>query len=193
MRILGIAGSLNSGKDTVAQVLEEHGFFHMSTSDMLRAKKKQAFGDSPEALLKRNDPFAIQLRADKGAGVLVELIDEQYKKVADTYPAGFVASGLRSIGEAEKIKQLGGSLVFVDADIGVRYERSLTRARDAVEHGITLEDFVNMEKSESPDDDFDKTLQNLPALKKMADVHIRNNGNDLKVFKIEVERTLDLI
>lgn len=80
MRILGVTGSLNSGKDTVAQVLVDHGFFHMSTSDMLRAEKKQVFGDRPEALLKRNDPFAIQLRAEKGAGVLVELISEQYKK-----------------------------------------------------------------------------------------------------------------
>lgn len=82
--------------------------------------------------------------------------------------------------------------MFVDAEVKVRHKRSLARARDAVEYGITLEDFVGMEKSESPDDDSDKTLQNLPALKKMADVHILNNGNNLEAFKAEVERTLAL-
>lgn len=190
MKIIGLAGSLASGKDTVAELLaQKHGFLHMSTSDMLRAEKKRVFGDSPEALLMRNDPFANKLREERGPRVLVELAYEEYQRNADKYPGGLVASGIRSIGEAEKIKELGGDLIFVDAPIEKRYERATSRKRDVNDHSVTFKDFVAMEQSEAPNSD-DKTVQNLPALKSRADLVLINDGDDIEAFKAKAEEEL---
>lgn len=193
MKIIGLSGTLGSGKDTVAQTLEErYGFMHVSTSDMLRAEKKRIFGDSPKALLLRNDPFANELRVVRGAGVLVEIAKEEYDRNASKFPIGLVVSGIRSIGEAEKIKELGGEIVFVDADSQTRYGRIAGRARDINDHGVTYDEFIDMEKSESPDNNSDKTVQNLPELKKLADIHLLNDGHDIEVFRSEVTKYLGL-
>lgn len=183
-----------SGKDTVGQTLaDKHGFLHVSTSDMLRAAKKKAFGDGPEALLTRNDPFANELRRTKGPGVLVELAIQEQKSRKNEFPGGVVASGIRSIGEAEAIHKAGGVIIFVDADSMVRYNRTISRKRDANEKQATYEDFMAMEQSERPDTNQDKTVQNLNAMKQMADIQILNNGNDMKAFMVEVEKILSKI
>lgn len=191
VHILGLAGTHASGKDTVSQFLADHyGFLHISTSDMLRRAKREAFGDSPQALLLRNDSFANNLRATRGPGILVELALDEYTKKQDTYPAGVVISGIRSIGEIEALHTAGGVLVFVDADPQVRYNRTVQRVRDANEQGITFEDFIKMEASERPADNADKTIQNLNAAKDMADVCLENNGNDITAFKEEIRKVI---
>jgi len=191
MKIIGLAGTLASGKDVVAELLaEKHGFLHVSTGDMLRAEKKHVFGNSPEALLKRNDPFANKLRETRGPGVLVELAYKEYQHSKDKFPGGLVASGIRSIGEAEKIKELGGTLIFVDADRKIRYERAFARKRDVNDSSATFDEFVAMERSESPKDNEDKSIINLLALNKIADIHLENNGNDISGFEEYVQDRL---
>jgi len=192
-KIIGLAGTLAAGKDTVGNLLsKKHGYLHVSTGDALRAEKKRVFGDSPEALLVRNDPYANKLRTERGPGVLVELAYEEYKRRADEFPGGLIASGIRSIGEAEKIKELGGIIVFVDADSKLRYERITGRGRDVNDSGVTYEQFMAMEKSESDVDPVDKTIQNIPAMKDRADIILDNNGSDLKAFEDRAEEALGL-
>lgn len=192
MKVIGLAGTLAAGKDTVSELLvKKHGFMHVSTSDMLRAEKKKVFGDTPEALLGRNDSFTNELRRTRGPGILVELAYEEYQKNKDKYPGGLVASGLRSIGEVEKVKELGGNIVFVDADPQVRFERTAGRGRDVIDSKGSYDEFLAMEKSESPDDESDKTIQNLPAMKKRADLILINNGSDLKSFEQKAEKALN--
>lgn len=194
MKIIGLAGTLASGKDTVGELLaEKYGYFHVSTSDMLRTEKKRVFGDSPQALLMRNDPFANNLRETRGPGILVELAEEEYKKVANKYPGGLIASGIRSIGEAEMIKKLGGKIIFVDADSRIRYKRIAGRNRDANDHSVSYEEFMEMERSESDVDPNDLTIQNIPAMKERADIFLDNNGNDIEAFKKYAEKKLGFI
>ncbi len=189
--IIGLAGTLGAGKDTVGHLLANmHGFLHVSTSDMLRAAKKKSFGDTPEALLLRNDPFANELRATKGPGVLVELAIEEYISRQDDFSGGLVASGIRSIGEVESIHEAKGVMVFVDADPKVRFQRTSSRKRDANEHKITFQEFLDAEQTERPSSNEDKTVQNLNAMKDMADIVIENNGNDIASFEKEVETIL---
>lgn len=189
--IIGLAGTLASGKDTVSHILaEKYGFLHISTSDMLRAAKRKEYGDTPAALLLRNDPFANNLRATRGPGILIELALEAYALQQDKYPGGVVISGIRSIGEIESLHAAGGVLLFVDADPNVRYNRTIKRVRDANEQGTTFEEFMTMEASERPADNSDKTIQNLNAAKEMADMHLENNGDDIAQFQREVEQLL---
>lgn len=185
--IVGLAGTLSSGKDTVSKYLEqEKGFLHRSTSDMLRAEKKRVFGDSPESLLKRADPFANKLRSEQGAGVLVQLA---YDEFTQSGHKNLVVSGIRSIGEVEKLHELGGILLFVDANPELRYERAQSRNRD-VQDSISYTEFLAQEAIESEGiDPTDKTVQNLPAMKTMAD-YVMHNNNELEAFLAEANRLI---
>ena len=193
MQIYGLAGTINAGKDVVGNLLaEKYGFLHMSTSDMLREIKRREFGDSPQALLLRNDPFVNNLRDTKGPGFLVDAVREEWLANKDKYPGGFVASAIRAIGEVERIHELGGKLIFVDADPKVRYERSQRRQRDANEAGKSFEEFIEIENREVDVDPNDKSVTNMPAMRHMADITIENSGNDIEAFKAQAIRALGL-
>ena len=185
--IIGIAGTLSSGKDTLAEYLEhQKGFVHKSTSDMLRAEKKRIYGDSPEALLKRADPFANNLRSERGAGILVQLAYEE-SLVANA--KCIVISGIRSIGEVEKLHEIGGRLLFVDADPDIRFKRAQSRKRD-IQDIKSFEDFLAQEATESDNiDQTDKTVQNLPAMKRLAD-YVMHNNYDLVTFLAEADQCI---
>jgi len=191
MKIIGLAGTLNAGKDSLGDMLaERHGYLHMSTSDMLREIKRQHFGDTPEALLTRNDPFVIQLRAKSKPGFLVDGVFAEWEKLKDRYPGGFVASAIRAKSEAERIHELGGIIVFVDADPEIRYKRSQIRQRDANESGKSFEEFMATELSEINVDPNDKFVQNLTAMRDMADIIILNNDDNIDKFKDDAEKQL---
>lgn len=186
--IIGLAGTLSSGKDTLAHYLEnEFGFMHVSTGDLLREMKQEKFGDS---LLHRGDDFANKLRNEQGPGVLVKLAYQRYLANKKDYPGGLVVSGIRSIGEAEYIKQLGGTIFFVDADIQVRFKRAESRARDKND-ALSFDAFVEQEKIEKPSDPNDVFIQNLVAMREMADVILDNSG-ELEVFIEQAEKVLRL-
>lgn len=190
---IGLAGTLNAGKDSFGDRLaEQHGFLHMSTSDMIREMKRREFGaDSPDALLKRNDPYINKLRAERGPGFLIEAVRAEWEANKKQYPGGFVASAMRAIGEAEAIQDMEGIIVFVDADPKVRYKRSQTRKRDANEEGKSFEEFMASERSEIDVDPNDKSVQNLVAMRRMADIIIENNGNDIPAFQDAAVKQLD--
>lgn len=193
VKIIGLAGTHASGKDTVGKLLaEKYGYLHISTSDMLRAEKKRVFGDGPESLLTRNDSFVNNLRKEQGPGILIELAVEEYKRVADKYPGGLVASGIRAIGEADVIKKMGGEIVFVDADPRTRYQRVIGRKRDANDNNVTFKEFMDMERSESDVDPHDLNIQNIPAMKDRADILLMNNGSDIEAFKEQIQKALGL-
>ena len=181
--IFGLAGTLNAGKDSLGNWLqEEHGFLHVSTSDMIRAMKRRQFGDGPEGELGRNDPFIHRLRAEKGPGLLIDAVYDEWSARIAEFPRGCIASGIRAIGEAERVHELNGVIIFVDADPKIRYERSQQRLRDASEAGKTFEEFMATERSEFDVDPTDKSVQNLGAMKAMADIVIENNAGSLEEF-----------
>jgi dephospho-CoA kinase len=183
---IGLAGTLNAGKDSLGEILEsDYGFLHMSTSDMIRLMKIREFGDTPQALLLRNDPFINNLRSENGPGFLVQAVHDDWKDAKEKYPGGYVASAIRAIGEAEKIKDLGGIIIFIDADPKVRYIRSQSRSRDANETGKTFEEFMASERLEIDVDPNDKNVQNLTAMREMADLIIINDQNNVESFQKE--------
>ncbi len=192
---IGLAGTLNAGKDSLGDMLSrEYGFLHISTSDMIRLMKKREFGDTPQALLLRNDPYINNLRKERGPGFLVQAVHDDWMASQDAYPGGYVASAIRAIGEAEKVKELGGIIIFVDADPKVRYERSQARMRDANETGKTFEEFIASEKSEIDVDPTDKSVQNLTAMKERADLVIVNEQKTIEDFqKVAIEKLKDFL
>lgn len=188
-RIIGLTGTFASGKDTLANYLvAEKNFMHLSTSDILRQEALRLRGSTERPVLFE---VANQLRRERGADVFVQISLDMYRGHTDKVYDGVIISGIRSIGEVETIHREGGVMVFVDAPVETRYERMAGRQRDA-ESQLTLEEFkAGEEKELARADPTDKTVQNLAAMREMADIHLIN-GDDRDVFLQEALRVLEL-
>jgi dephospho-CoA kinase len=181
--IIGVTGTFGSGKDTVADILEQdYNVLHVSTSDIVREKSMERHGS-----IERN-PYlqetATYYRKEFGGDYFAREAYKRYEEQADTY-AGAVITGIRSLGEARTIKELGGVLVQVDAPIEMRYERMIARKRDA-ETQMTLDEFRASEANERTGGDDDASF-NIDKIGEMADVKIINDGT-LDKFKEKVNK-----
>jgi dephospho-CoA kinase len=171
--IIGIAGTFASGKDSLANYLADNfAFMHVSSGDIVRHIAMAKHGSKSRDVLVVT---ANELRATGGPGVLIDKAVEMFMAQNDS--KNLVISGIRSIGEVEELHKLGGRLLFVDADVRLRYERSRARNRN-LEDNLTLQQFIDSEKLEFEQvDNSDKTVQNIGFVKTMADVVICNDNN----------------
>lgn len=102
---------------------------------------------------------------------------------------GLIVGSLRHPGEADRVHELGGVQLWVDADPKIRYARITSNDRGRVEDQKTYEEFlVEQEREMTPVGDH-ATL-NMTAVKDRADIFIANNGNDKDAFRAEVEQIL---
>lgn len=180
--IIGLSGTFAAGKDTLAQYLvEEHGFVHVSTGDILREDTMKIFGNTDRPTLRAHGN---KLRNEQGAGVLIGMSLEHAagaKKI--------VISGIRSIGEVEELHKSGGVMIFIDADPKIRYERAFARKRD-VEAGMSFEEFMASEQKELDKPRDNKTEQNLFGVRDISDYVLENIGSPEQLF--DSYRTLKL-
>lgn len=177
--IIGIAGTLATGKDTVAERLaEQFGYTHVSTGDIVRELAMEEHGSIERPVLYE---IAKAHRESEGAGFLV--------KHALQHEPPLVITGLRSLGEAKALKAGGGILLFVDAPIEVRYERMRSRQRDN-ETALTLEGFKQNEAKEWYAGPLDSDF-NLRDIEKMSDIVI-DNSLTLEPFLAMVFEKLEL-
>lgn len=185
MEIIGLGGSNGSGKDTVGEMLaERYGYLFVSVSDLLRDELKRRGLPIEREHLRS---LSAEWRRESGLGVLVVKAVEFYRQHKDMYK-GVVMASLRNPGEADEIHKLGGTMVWVDADPRVRYDRIFSRQRTA-EDSKTFEQFMAEEQAEMQHSGDEATL-NMSAVKEKADITIFNNGNDIKAFKDDAENRL---
>lgn len=160
--IIGLAGTFASGKDTIGHKLaEDHGYTHVSLGDMVRKVAKEKYGSIERPVL---HSAAREFRYEHGAGAFVlEALKE---------PLPTVISGIRTLGEAKALLDAGGTLLFVDAPVEIRYDRVKSRNRDK-ETELTIEEFKANEEKElyagPNDEDF-----NIRGIKDIADVVVEN-------------------
>lgn len=170
--IVGVTGTFASGKDTLAEYLEEHeGWLHVSTGDIVREETQKKFGRKDREILHEH---ANWMRHNLSPGVLMEMALDKFKLVQGKYK-GLVVSGVRSIGEVEVLKAAGGKMIFVDADIRTRYERAAQRQRN-LEDSLSFEDFKASEVKEMKRPAGNKTDQNIFGIKQVADEVVTNDG-----------------
>lgn len=173
MKLIGLAGTNGSGKDTAGLFLaERYNYLFISVSDLLREEcRVRDLPVSRENLRM----ISAQWRREFGLGVLVDKAVEAYKKSDKGY-AGVVASPMRNVGEAQHLKDLGGTLVWVDADPRVRYERiqAADRGRHHEDHK-TYEEFLAEEQHEMhPADPGDPAVLNMAGVRELADIKLLN-------------------
>ena len=185
MKIVGLAGTHASGKDTVANYLVvKYGFYHVSTGDIVRDEAMKKYGSIERPVLYKT---ANEIRNQNGYGATSQMALERFEKVKEQYK-GLVVSGFRALAEAQVVKDNGGLIIFTDAPEQLRYERLKERAR--VEEGsLSYEDFKKREDAENGgvDPAFD-----ISAIKSIADFVIENN-NDKEKFLLDIEGALGLV
>lgn len=171
--IIGVTGTLGSGKTTVVRILKEHGFQEFSLSDAIREEAVKRglmeWGKEERSVL---IALGNELRKDYGPGVLMERTLQKTGAQGD-----FVIDSVRNPGE---VKAMAASphetlLIAVDADPRLRYGRITARASSSQrqERVKTFEEFMAEEAMEKSDDPH---KQQLHRIIDMADIVFLNNG-----------------
>jgi hypothetical protein len=125
-------------------------------------------------------------------GVIVQKAYETWQQQASTYN-GVVVGSLRHPGEADVLHELGGTMIWLDADPKVRYERisKAVRAGRGSEDNISFEEFLAQEEREMHPVGDAATL-NMSAVKERCDIFLDNGGEDIAAFQMNVEKLLNL-
>lgn len=192
MKLIGISGTNGSGKDTVGHILaDQYNLLFVSVSDLLREEARKRGLPIMREVLRT---ISAEWRRDFGLGVLVDRSLVLLSNEKDRY-AGVITSSMRNSGEAQHLKDIGGKLIWVDADQRIRYERISrgNRGRSG-EDDKTFDQFVAEEMAEMHTSG-DETTLNHGDVKELADVVIVNNGNNLQelaaVVKLKTDRILN--
>lgn len=186
LKIIGIAGTNGSGKDSLGQILaKRHGWLFVSVTEILRDEaRKRGLPIERKTLW----TISAEWRREKGLGVLMDKAVEIFEKSRGEYK-GLAIASLRNPGEADRIHELGGKVVWVDADPKVRYERTESRSRSPEDHK-TFEEFLVIQQAEMHQGGDDATLS-LVGVKAKADIFLQNNGS-LEDFKKTIQEKLNL-
>lgn len=183
MRIIGLAGTNGSGKDTVGQILaDEYGYLFVSVTDILRDElKRRKLEPNRENLRALSSDW----RRETGRpGILVDKALERYEQAGGRH-TGLVLASLRHSGEADRVHQLGGRVVWIDADPRFRYDRIQRNAASRhrpEEDNKTYEQFLAEEQAEMNQSGDTATL-NMSAVQSRSDLFIDNDSDDIDKLK----------
>ena len=164
--IIGIAGTIGSGKGTVVEYLKQKGFGHYSSSDTLRAILRE---QGKEDVRVNMSQLAHDLMQQYPGGVLTM----SYERAKKDGARDFIMEAIHRETEAAYVRSMGGVILGVDADIKLRYERTQKRD-DGDKDRVTFEEFV--ESSNREDEGKGTTSANIRAVIVSADAVIHNDG-----------------
>lgn len=164
--IIGVTGFFCAGKDTAAEILMEKGFFHISLSDMIRDEIQRRGEEITIPALTRTGNA---LREEFGPQVLAERALEKLKKCEKG-----VVTSIRHGAEVEALRiRPDFQMLFIDAPVRLRYERSLKRNRAG--DCQTFEDFQAAETQQMTSKD--PHSQQLGRCRDLADRVIQNDAD----------------
>lgn len=194
--IYGVTGTNASGKDTVMEMLEEHGFLWFSTSDSLRQISRSVFnstqrGGNDAPMGRLGNAFR---EAYPGGMVELGMLEWWFRAgvlPAELRPRGLVIGSIRGVNEAKRLKEIGGKLIVTDASPEVRFGRVTSRGRED-DHQLTYEEFLAKEHGDLAPDETDPTKFGMAAVMDMADIRIVNDHNDVIGFKAQAAAALGL-
>ncbi len=171
-RLVGISGTNGAGKDTTGHVLStEFGLTFVSVTDSLREEARRRGLEPARENLRT---ISAEWRRAHGLAVLVDKTVEQFSDAVKQ--GGLAVASLRNPAEADRIHELGGIVLWVDADPRLRYDRvqanAATRDR-AAEDNRTFEQFLADEEAEMHASGDAATLD-MAAVKDRADHVIMN-------------------
>lgn len=195
LKIIGLGGTNGAGKDTVGELLAEHyNYWFFSFTDLFREEcRKRNIPAVRENLRKISSEWCDQ----DGLGAVVDrsMVAFEHAGGFNKY-RGIVMSSMRRPGEADRIHELGGTVIWVDADPRTRYDRIQANAANrsrAGEDSISFEDFLQHEADEMhPPQGAPATALHGAAVKERSDIFVVNNTSNLEDLSNEVVQKLHL-
>ena len=186
MKLLGISGTNGSGKDLVGHILSsQHNYMFISVSDLLRDECR-----ARGLLVERENLHSIsaEWRRVGGLGVLIDKAVASYNASAGSYD-GLAVSSLRNPGEVDRVHELGGKVVWVDADQRIRYDRiqAANRGRGG-EDNKTFEQFQAEEAAEMSTSG-DSAKLDMSAVRQKVDSTLVNE-NSLEALEQDISQNL---
>ncbi|HET9721455.1 MAG TPA: AAA family ATPase [Candidatus Saccharimonadales bacterium] len=191
MKIIGIAGTNGSGKDTLSEMLaKDYGWLFVSSSRDLIIPELKRLG----LPLERGQMSALSAkwrREDPGGAVVKRAVQKYQQANLDHQYNGLVISSLRHPWEVDSVHELGGKVVWVDAEPKVRYDRIFNRGQGDKDMK-TFEQFLAEEQAEMNHSGDEATL-NMAAVKAKADIFLSNDTDDIEEFKTAAQKALKSI
>jgi cytidylate kinase len=180
-----------AGKDAVGHILAlKHNYLFISVTDLLREEAKRR-----EIAVERENlrMISAEWRRQYGFGVLVDMAYDQFKKLEEEY-AGLAISSLRNPHEADRVHELGGSVIWVDANPRTRYERiqaNLASRGRGEEDNKSFEQFMMEEEIEmhTPPGGDEASL-NMSGVKQRSDLILLNDHTNLEQFEVFIDEQL---
>lgn len=186
MKLIGLSGTNGSGKDTIGQLLaDRHNFLFISMTDMLREEAVNRKLDTSREVLRT---ISAEWRRKSGLGVLVDKAVEHFRlQGGDEQYAGLVIASLRNPGENDRVHELGGEVIWIDADPQVRYDRLKGRMR--ADDPQNFEEFVAHEEAEMEHSGDEATLS-MRGVKEKADKVFQNEYPNLDAVDQAIQEQL---
>ena len=195
LAIVGVAGLPRSGKDEVAKLYIQNGWFGVSLGDIVREEAARRHKSKANPISVKNmTETSNYLRSQKGSDFALKEAIARYEQAQKTQNyRGLVVYSVRAPIEAEFIIDHDGELVWVEARNDVRHQRSINNLRSG-EAKLTLEEMLAQEALQAvPQAGIPKEIQmNTTFVAAKATIVIENNGNDLEVFKQTAKQALRL-
>ena len=190
-KLVGIGGLTRSGKDTLAELFIEQGWFGVSLGDIVRAKSRERHKDDIDPISVANmTETANWLRAQIGPDFALKMALNDFEKVKGKYK-GLVLYSVRAPVEVDYILAHGGQLIWVEASPKVRHQRALAKLRDG-EKLMSLAEFNFQENLQyNPQPDIPTEVQmNSSYVQSQATITIENNGNDKAEFLARAQQLI---
>lgn len=177
--VIGLVGEIGAGKETFLRILREL----CQENDYFPSIGQLRFSDSLFETLRTYDVLTSRENLQELSEWLEKkkpgaITNAMRKKLESDMHEIKVVDGVRRASDENMIRELSGVLVYITADIKVRFERRRKANEKAGENKMTLEDFEK--QNQAP------TEVHIADIGSRADFRIDNNG-DLEEYKKQLK------
>jgi hypothetical protein len=191
-KIVGVAGLPRSGKDTLAELFVENGYYGVSLGDIVRDASRIRHADSPDPISVANmTETSNWLRGEKGADFALKEAFERFDKSTgegNSYK-GLIVWSIRAPAEVDFILDHNGQLIWLESSDNKRLERA-QRDRRPGEPEWTLENLKAQEALQwVPQPNIPEESQmNISYVKSKATLVYSNDSDSIDAFKEDAKK-----
>ena len=182
--IIGLAGTNGAGKDTLGDLrFILHNARKVSLSDILRAEADKR-GLAHERI--HLSAISTELSTKLGAGALAVATIQNFQDTRTYGETGLSIVSIRRPYEGRAIQDAGGTLIWIDANRELRYQRILEANRGRVTDIKTFEEFCVEEDREMHPESDDPFVLNMAGVRDISDIHLLNEFGSKDEFEADL-------